>query len=158
MPRATVLVRHLRAGASVNAKLMWRALIAVAVVQGCDRRPTVTSCDDDLHGVWVADGSARWSLIDYGKTLEAFPLFDDAVPAGAPRVIDVERPAKLAGEVKRRYTQGGDECVGKAPFRIAKCTANSLQVIVADPQPPLGFSPCAWGKPAESRVETWRRD
>jgi hypothetical protein len=134
------------------------AIVVVAALAGCDRRSAVTSCDDDLHGVWITDTGARWSLLDHGKTLEGFPLFDDAVPSGAPRVIDLERTTKLAGDVKRRYMQRADECVGKAPIRIAKCKDNTLQVIVADPQPPLAFSPCSWGKPAESRVEHWRRD
>jgi hypothetical protein len=135
--------------------MKWLALL---VVVACDRRPAVTSCDDDLHGVWIADGGAKWSLLDHGKTLEAFPLFDDAVPGGAPRVIDVERKDKLAGEVKRRFMRAGDECLAKAPLRIAKCKDNTLQIVLADPQPPLTFSPCSWGMPAESRVEHWRRD
>jgi hypothetical protein len=135
-----------------------RALVVVAALCGCDRRPAVTSCDDDLRGVWIADGGARWSLLDHGATVELFPLFDDAVPGGAPRVIDLERKDKLAGSVERRFMQRGDECVAKAPIRIAKCKASTLQVIVQDPQPPIGFSPCAWGKPAESRVEHWHRE
>jgi hypothetical protein len=135
-----------------------RAAVLVVALFGCDRRSTVTSCDGDLHGVWIADGGARWSVIDYGKTLEAFPLFDDAVPSGAARVIDLVRKDKLAGEVKRRFMQRGDECVATAPIRIAKCKDDTLQVIVADPQPPLSFAPCSWGQAAESRVEHWRRD
>jgi hypothetical protein len=132
-----------------------RALLVAAALLGCDRRAAVSSCDDDLHGVWIADGGARWSLIDHGKTLEAYPLFDDGLP---PRLIDLERRDKLAGEVKRRYMQRGDECISKAPIRIAKCKDNTLQVVVADPQPPIGFAPCAWGQPAASRVEQWRRE
>jgi hypothetical protein len=134
---------------------MRRVLLVAAALLGCDRRAVVSSCDDNLHGVWIADGGAQWSLIDHGKTLEAYPLFADGLP---PRLIDLERRDKLAGEVKRRFLQRGDECISKAPIRIAKCKDNTLQVVVADPQPPLGFSPCAWGQPAESRVEHWRRD
>ncbi len=133
--------------------------LAMAVSLGCDRRTEITSCDDDLHGVWVTDSGARWSLLDRGKTLEAFPLFDDtAAGSGAPRVIDLERKDKLAGEVKRRFMQGATECIATAPIRIAKCKANTLQVVVADPQPPLSLSPCTWGRPADSRVEHWRRE
>jgi hypothetical protein len=136
-----------------------RRLAAVAVLLvACDRRPPVTSCDDDLRGVWVTDGGARWSLLDHGATVEAFPVFDDAVPGGAPRVIDLERKDKLAGFVKRRYMQGPAECVAQAPIRIAKCKESTLQVVVADPQPPLSFTPCTWGTPAESRLEHWRRE
>ena len=137
------------------------ALAAMAVVvalAACDRRPTVTSCDDDLHGVWITDTGAKWSLLDTGNTLEAFPTFDDAVPTGAPRVIDIKRADKLSGTVTRRFMQGATECAAKAPIRIAKCKDNTLQIVVADPQPPLQFSPCSWGKPAESRLEHWHRD
>lgn len=136
------------------------AAVLVTAVAGaaCDRRPPVTSCDDDLHGVWVSDTGARWAILDRGATLEGYALFDDAVPEGAPRAIDLTRTQKLAGEVSRRYARGGDACVAKAPIRIAKCKASGLQIVVADPQPPLSYAPCAWGRPAPSRVEHWRRE
>jgi hypothetical protein len=76
-----------------------------------------------------------------------------------PRVTDPRRPdSGPVGEVKRRFTQGAHHCVATAPIRVAKCKDNELQVIAADPQPPLRFDPCAWGKPAQSRVEHWRRE
>src|SRR5262245_11943885 len=101
---------------------MRRRWLATAVMLvACDRRPAVTSCDDDLHGTWLSDTGARWSVLDYGKKLEAYPAFDDAVADGAPRVIDLERGAKLAGEVKRRYMGRADTCDARAPIRIAKC-------------------------------------
>ncbi len=133
-------------------------LAAAAMLVACDRRPAVTSCDDDLRGTWVNDTGARWSVLDYGAKLEAFPAFADAVADGAPRRIDVERGSKLAGEVRRRFMRRADACEARAPIRIAKCKDNSLQVIVADPQPPLSFAPCTWGQPAASRVEHWRRE
>lgn len=146
-------------------------LAAAAMLVACDRRPAVTSCDEDLHGSWVSDTGARWSLLDYGSKLEAYPAFDDAVVDGAPRAIDLERADKLApagrsesgqlqlrGEVTRRYTRGADTCEARAPVRIATCNANTLQIVVADPPPPLAFAPCSWPRPAASRVEHWRRD
>jgi hypothetical protein len=133
------------------------AALALAGV-GCDRRPAVTSCDDDLHGVWITEAGAQWSLLDFGPTLQAFPLFDDAAVGGAPRVIDLERGQKLAGFVHRRFMQGATECVASAPIRIAKCKQNTLQIVIGEPQAPLSFTPCSWGKPAESRLEHWRRD
>jgi hypothetical protein len=146
--------------------------LALLVVVACDRRSAVTSCDDSLHGVWITEAGAKWSLLDRGKTLEAYPLFDDAVPEGAPRVIALERrrpkmepagftPAggvDLAGQVKRRYMRGGDSCEAHAPIRVTKCEANMLQIVVADPQPPAQFAACQWPLAAPSRVERWRRD
>jgi hypothetical protein len=134
-------------------------LPVLLVVVACDRRPAVTSCSDDLRGVWITDAGARWSVLDHRQTLEVYPLFDDAVAGGAPRVIDLERQgATLAGEVKRRYMRGGDSCDARAPVRVTKCEANVLQVVVADPQPPVQFAACSWPLPAPSRVERWRRD
>ena len=147
-----------------------RWLIAVVVVTACDRQPAVTSCRADLHGVWIAPSGERWALLDHGGTLEAFALFDDAIlataaaPAGAPRVIDLARDdasapdGTLAGEVKRRFTRGGDHCDARAALHVTACDAAGLQVVIADPQPPLAFAPCAWGAPPTSRVERWRRE
>jgi hypothetical protein len=133
-------------------------LAAAAMLVACDRQPAVTSCDDDLRGTWVTDTGARWSVLDYGKNLEAYPAFDDAVPGGAPRVITIERGQKLAGEVRRRFMRRGDACDASAPIRVAKCKDNALQVVIADPQPPLAFAPCAWSQLAASRLERWHRE
>ena len=133
--------------------------LALLVVVACDRRSAVTSCDDSLHGVWINEAGAKWSLLDRGKTLEAYPLFDDAVPEGVPRVIALERRRNdITGQVKRRYMRGGDSCEAHAPIRVTKCEANMLQIVVADPQPPAQFAACQWPLAAPSRVERWRRD
>lgn len=129
-----------------------KALLVVALF-GC-ARPEVTSCDDDLHGVWVGE-SGRWMLLDNGPTVEAYPLFDDGIP---PRVIDLRRGERFTGDVKRRYIQGQAECIARAPIRIAKCKANTLQVVVGDVSPPLAFSPCQWPKGLDSELEHWRRE
>lgn len=131
--------------------------IAAMLVVACDR-PHVTSCDDSLQGVWVTPSGARWMMLDYGAALEAYPMFDDGVPDGAPRVIDIARTAKLAGEIKRRYMRGPDACEARAPIRIAKCKADALQVVLADVAAPLDYVPCTWPGPSPSRVEQWKRD
>ena len=129
-----------------------RALLVVALI-GC-ARPAVTSCDDDLHGVWVAP-SGRWMVLDNGPTIEAYPLFADGIP---PRVIDVRRGEKFTGEVKRRYMQGSAECIARAPIRIAKCKESTLQIVVGDVSPPLAFEPCQWAKARDSELQHWRRE
>jgi hypothetical protein len=139
-------------------KLVWAMLVAA-----CTRRPAITSCDADLHGVWVTPSGARWMMLDNGATLEAYPMFDDAIPRnagieGAPRALDLSRGEKLAGAIKRRYMQGGDTCEAQAPIRIAKCKDDALQVVLADVPAPLSFAPCEWPRPAPSRVEWWKRD
>ena len=125
----------------------------LALLSACERE-AVTSCNDDLHGVWVAP-SGRWMLLDNGPTVEAYPLFDDGIP---PRVIDLRRGEHFAGELKRRYMQGSAECTGTVPVRIAKCKANSLNIVIGEVSPPLAYTPCQWPKPNESRLEHWQRE
>jgi hypothetical protein len=130
-----------------------KLLVALALLSACEREP-VTSCNDDLHGVWVTQNQ-RWMFLDNGATVEAYPLFDDGIP---PRVIDLKRGEHLQGDVKRRFMQGQAECVGTAPIRIAKCKSNTLNIVIGDVSPPLAFSPCQWPKPNESRLEHWQRE
>jgi hypothetical protein len=139
---------------------MTRGLAAMMVIaaSACDRRAPVASCDDSLHGVWITPRGERWMMLDSGATLEGYPLFDDAVPDGAPRVIDLARGDKLAGEVKRRYMRRADACLARAPIRVTACGDDQLELVLADPPVPLRLSPCAWSMTAASRVERWRRD
>lgn len=160
-------------------------LIVAVVLAGCDRPPPLASCTDDLRGVYVVDpgagnefrplhlgpGSAteapgdvrRWMLLDHRVTLEAYPLFDDrerAVPGLeiAPRVLDLRREGEsLAGEMRRRYLRGAERCEARAAVRITACRGTTLELVLADPVPPIGFAPCTWGEPAPSRRERWSR-
>jgi hypothetical protein len=97
-------------------------------------------------------------ILDNRATLEVYPLFDDSVPGGAPRVFDLRRGGQLAGDVTRRYLRGGDHCEARAPLRVTACANDELRLVLSDPEPPLQFAPCAWGAPAPSRVERWRRE
>jgi len=97
-------------------------------------------------------------LIDNGKTLEGFPLFDDSVPDGAPRAIDIRRGDKLAGETRRRFMQRDLACEARAPLTLTACADDALQLVLGDVAPPLSYSPCAWPQAHPSRVETWRRE
>ena len=139
---------------------MTRGLAGMLVIAAwaCDRRPPVASCDDSLHGVWITPGGQRWMMLDSGGTLEAYPLFDDAVPDGVPRVIDLARGDKLAGEVKRRHMRRADACLARAPIRVTACRDDELELVLADPPAPLTMTPCAWSMAPASRFERWRRD
>lgn len=136
---------------------MKRALLLVAVA-ACDRRAPISSCEDDLHGVWITPDDHRWMLLDNGATLEGYPLFDDSVPDGAPRVIDLHRGERFTGEVKRRFMKGATQCDAHAPIRIAKCKEDRLQLVISDVPTPLSMTPCQWPQPAEARFEHWRRE
>src|SRR5690606_29654104 len=103
--------------------------------------PRIASCDDALHGVYVTPAGERWMVLDNGPTLEVYPLFDDSVPDGAPRLIDLRRDAGLAGHVKRRYMRRAEACEARAPVRITACTRDALEIELADVAPPLSFTP-----------------
>jgi hypothetical protein len=118
--------------------------------------------------VYVAEG-ARWMVLDDGATLEAYPLFPDGGEPGdlvaAPRVIDLERPADLragngglAGTLRRRYMRRAERCDAQVPVHVTRCAGDGLELVLADPSPPLGFAPCTWSGPGPSRVVRWRRD
>jgi hypothetical protein len=132
-------------------------LVAIAVVAACDRRTAVRTCDDSLQGVWVTPNATRWMLLDHGATLEGYPLFDDSVPEGAPRVIDLARGERLDGEVKRRFMRRAATCDARAPIRVTACKNDTLELVLADPARPLTYPPCSFGPPSPSRAETWRR-
>ena len=141
------------------------ALAAATGAAACDHRPPLASCDDDLRGVYLADGR-RWMILDQRDTLEAYPLFDDvtptAAPAGlevAPRVIRLSRtPAGVAGDVLRRYMRGPRACLAKVPVRLTACAGDAIELVLSDPAPPLAWDrPCLWPRPDSSRLERWLR-
>ena len=134
----------------------------LALVCACSRSP-ITSCADDLRGTYTADGK-HWMVIETGRaTFEVYPLFDDSLPGGdeiGPRVIDLARDERgaLAGTVHRRFMRKKVACVSTLPVHVTACTNDALEVITADPPPPLAFEPCSWGRPPDTHVERWQRD
>jgi len=133
------------------------ALVVVAIA-ACESREPITSCSQNLHGVWVTPAGAKWMVLDNGPTLEVFPLFDDLVPEGAPRVIDVTRGPKNEGNLKRRFMRRDIACEARAPVTLTSCSNDSLQFVIGEVSAPLSFEPCSWPQQAPSRVEVWRRD
>ncbi len=120
----------------------------------------MTSCADNLGGAWKTEAGERWMILDSGRALEAYPLFDDTKRPGAtlevgPRAIDL---ARQEGDVKRRFGSAGITCIAKAPAHLTSCTGDTLELVLADPDPPISFSPCALGRPASSHRERWVRD
>lgn len=137
------------------------------VVAACNRTPSIATCTDDLAGVYEVETTAteevptRWHVLDNRITLEAYPLFADVHTVAnlevAPRVIDLRRTGdQLAGNVTRRYMQGSKRCDAKARVAVTACSGNTLELVLADPVPPIAFEPCAFGQPASSRRERWR--
>jgi hypothetical protein len=141
-----------------------RGAVVLAALAACRDRAPISSCSDDLTGIYVIDGK-RWDLTAGAPgSYEAFPQFDDgAVLPGAivaaPRVIDLARtPTGVSGHVRRRYMRGSDRCDTRSPARITACSNDELQLVITDPVPPLGYAPCSFGRADSSRVERWRRE
>lgn len=143
-------------------------LAGMLAIAACHRRAPLASCEDNLRGVYVA-GSERWMILDDGDTLEAYPLFPDVDgPPDLeihPRRIDLTRSAAassasatLAGTVHRRYMRRAEICEAQVPVHITRCAGDTLDLVLTDPAPPLGFSPCTWPGPAPSRLVRWQRE
>jgi hypothetical protein len=139
------------------------ALGVLLAVAGCSRAP-ITSCDVDLAGTYVAEpGGARWAILDHGATLEAYPMFSDVpdVPGleVAPRAIDLTRRdgGGITGTVRRRYLRGSASCIARARARVTRCADDAIDIVLADPPPPLDAA-CRAGTPAPSHRERWRRE
>jgi hypothetical protein len=163
-------MRHDAARPSDRSAARWLGAAALALaLAACGDRAPLASCDDDLRGVYAADGR-RWMILDSGGELEIYPLFPDVTPSPAPglevapRMLALRRtPDKLAGHVRRRYMQGARQCVAQVPVRITACAGDALELVLSDPEPPIEWpaapeEPCSWPRPGSSRVERWRRE
>lgn len=142
-------------------------LAGMLVMTGCGRRASLDSCDDNLRGVYVAgpgDDAKRWMVLDSSDTLEAYPLFPDVDGPRElevhPRRIDLTRVTDptLAGTVHRRYMRRADICEAQVPVHVTRCAGDTLELVLTDPAPPLGFAPCSWPGPAPSRLVRWQRE
>jgi hypothetical protein len=139
------------------------AALAALLLAACSHRASIESCGDDVGGVWKSESGERWMILDNGATLEAYTLFDDthvqtALEVG-PRVIDLTRATgSLSGQVKRRHGKAGAVCIATAPAHVTSCAGDTLELVLADPTPPIAYVPCGWGRPEPSRRERWKRD
>ncbi len=95
-------------------------------------------------------------------------------PAGlivAPRMIDFRLPpsgssaagpptrkAPVAGALRRRYMRGAARCEAHVPVHITRCAGDTLELVLADPSPPIEFSPCTWPRSGPSYLVRWRRE
>ena len=175
-------------------------LAAAMVAAGCHRSAAISSCDDDLRGVYVS-GSERWMLLDNGPTLEAYPLLPDGAVTedlvAAPRLIDLSRAtaaqptgaqptgaqptgaqptaaqpnaaqspgvestagdAPIAGTLRQRFMRREAQCDAELAVHVTRCAGDTLELVLADPSPPLAFAPCRWPSPGASRAVRWRRE
>jgi hypothetical protein len=133
---------------------------ALVLLASCGGPEPLASCTDDLGGAWRSESGERWMILDSRRTLEAFPLFDDTKLPGVTheigaRAIDL---ARQRGQVSRRFTSAGTSCVEKAPAHLVSCAGDKLELVLADPSPPISYATCASGSPPPSHRERWTRD
>jgi hypothetical protein len=64
----------------------------------------------------------------------------------------------LQGTLKQRFMRRAQRCDAEVPVRVTRCAGDTLELVLADPSPPIAFSPCAWAGPGASRVVRWRRE
>lgn len=152
-----------RGASGFGLRTLARAALASVLVAGCSPRPHVGSCADDLTGAYEGAAGQRWMVLDHGATLEAYPVFDDALRLddvlAAPRVIDLQRaPGGLTGIATRRFARRADACETHAGVQVTACSAAGLDVTLADPPPPAALAPCTPGVALPARRERWRRD
>lgn len=146
-------------------------LAGMLALAACHQRAPLASCDDNLRGVYTSgpDGAERWMILDDRDKLEAYPLFPDVDGPHElevhPRRIDLTRTpaasaasATLAGTVHRRYLRRADICEAQAPVHVTRCAGDTLELVLTDPAPPLGFAPCSWPGPAPSHLVRWQRE
>ena len=88
-----------------------------------------------------------------GSALAAFAVFC-ALSGAAYLFNDIsDREADEHHPLKRHRPIAA----GQLPVRVARCADDTLEVVHADPPPPLSFAPCQFGRAEPARVERWRR-
>lgn len=125
---------------------------ALGALGGCSSKAAVTSCADDLTGVWLADARAlsgermRFHFLDSGASIVILPMFDDSVPpaesadgaahhkrtaevAYAPASFDIRRRGKgLVGTRSFRASKAGVVCRITRPAAIRGCERDTLEL------------------------------
>jgi hypothetical protein len=137
--------------------------------------PALDSCADDLGGVWRVDGATtpsgeprRYHVIDLGRAIELYPMFDDSVlsPADrkettadaaivAPAAFDLARSsggAFLVGTQTRRFMRGAASCVEHGPARLHDCAGDRATLDQAALAPPTDWDRCT---PAPAIPDPW---
>jgi hypothetical protein len=64
--------------------------------------------------------------------------------------------------VHRRYMRRAERCDARTEVHVVRCagdaTGDTIELVLADPAPPLEFAPCTWPAPGASRVVRWHRE
>ena len=66
--------------------------------------------------------------------------------------------AAIAGTLRRRYMRRAERCEAHVPVHVTSCAGDTLELVLADPSPPIAYAPCTWPHPGPSRLVRWRRE
>jgi len=137
------------------------SLIVFAAACSHDR---ITTCADDLHGVWRAPDGAHWMIVDEGPVLEGYPLFADSPQSSdhelvaAPRALDLTRvKLGLTGSFVRRFEKRSSNCEARSTVHVESCHDDTLELVTGELPQPIAVAPCRWTVAAPSHIERWQR-
>ncbi|HEX2689745.1 MAG TPA: hypothetical protein VHN14_24170 [Kofleriaceae bacterium] len=92
-----------------------------------------------------------------GQALEPFASSTADPPPGPDPKLSAKLTT-LAGTLRRRYMQRQARCEAHVPVHITRCAGDTLELVLADPSPPLAYVPCTWSRTEPSRLVRWRRE
>jgi hypothetical protein len=105
-----------------------RSGLFLALLFAACARPTVSSCADDLSGIWRTDDDRRFHLVDRGDVVEVYPLFDPigpdkrSPPWRTPGKTELERTgAALVGRTTLQAQEDARRCTIVTPARLEAC-------------------------------------
>lgn len=122
------------------------ALAAAALAACRERPPSIDSCAGPLGGVWRDTGGRGYHILDRGREVEIFPMWDTTAPKpplveGVVPTEDVRSPlrivlgnrtpAGLTGTTSVRITRGAKTCTFTAPATLAACRGRSADLALA---------------------------
>jgi len=87
-----------------------------------------------------------------------FQLAPEGASPGSSASGSPTRKPPVAGTLRRRYMRGAARCEAHVPVHITRCAGDTLELVLADPSPPIEFSPCTWPRPGPSYLVRWRRE
>jgi hypothetical protein len=60
--------------------------------------------------------------------------------------------------LRQRFMRRAERCDASVAVEVTRCAADTLELVLADPSPPIGFAPCAWPQAGPSRIVRWQRE
>jgi hypothetical protein len=72
--------------------------------------------------------------------------------------VTLQVAGMLRGTLRQRVMRRAERCDASVPVEVTRCAGDMLELVLADPSPPIAFSPCVWAQPGQSRIVRWQRE